>query len=208
MSDSKCKICRRFGEKLFLKGERCNSVKCAIVKRPYPPGQKAKKRRGSLSEYAKELREKQKLRNWYNLSEYQFRNYVKDVLAKRDTEDAGTALLKKLESRFDNVVFHTGLATSRPQARQMISHGFFMINGRKVNIPSYVIKKGDKVGLHPKTSKKSAIGDIAKIFKNAKPPSWIKLDDKKMEVDIIGQPSLEEMTAPAEMSSIFEYYSK
>ena len=209
MQSNKCKICRRLGEKLFLKGDRCLSVKCAIVRRPYPPGQKSKKRRSNISEYGKELREKQKLKNWYNLSERQFASYVKDVLEKRSAkEDAGMALLNKLESRFDNVVFQMGLASSRPQARQIITHGFFTINGRKVNIPSYKMKKGDKVGLHPKMTKKAFITDVPKIFKTHKSPSWIRLDDIKLEAEIIGSPTLEEMIAPAEISSIFEYYSK
>ena len=209
MQSNKCKICRRLGEKLFLKGDRCSSVKCAIVKRPYPPGQKSKKRRSNISEYGKELREKQKLKNWYNLSERQFASYVKDVLDKRSAkEDAGVALLKKLESRFDNVVFRMGIASSRPQARQIITHGFFTINGRKVNIPSYDVKQGDKIGLHPKMAKKSLVTDLDKIFKSENGPNWIRLDASKLEAEIIGSPTIEEMMAPAEVSSIFEYYSK
>ena len=117
MKNTKCKICRRLGVKLFLKGERCLSPKCAMVKRDYAPGEKGKRRRRTFSEYGKELREKQKLKNWYNLRERQFRNYVKEVLAKRGkVEDAGSLLVEKLESRLDNVVFRMGFVSSRNQS--------------------------------------------------------------------------------------------
>jgi small subunit ribosomal protein S4 len=209
MKNNRCKICRRLGTKLFFKGDRCLSVKCAMVKRPYPPGEKAKKRRGSLSEYGKELKEKQKLKNWYNLSERQFSRYVMEVLNKRTkTEDAGALLIKKLENRLDNVVFQAGFAVSRIQARQLVSHGYFLINGRKINIPSYQIKKGDKISLHPKTSKKAILNNIVSLLKKRKAPSWIKVNHEKLEVEIVGQANLEETTPPAEISSIFEFYSK
>jgi small subunit ribosomal protein S4 len=209
MNSNKCKICRRLGTKLFLKGDRCGSVKCAMIRRPYSPGEKAKKRRGQLSEYGKELKEKQKLKNWYNLSEKQFKNYVGKALeTKSKTEDTGAILIKKLESRFDNVVFQMGFANSRPKARQAINHGYFLINGKKVNIPSYQVKKGDKITLHPKSSKKVIFQGLATTLKNYKAPSWIRINLDKMEVEIINQPNLEEMTPPAEVSSIFEFYSK
>lgn len=197
------------GTKLFLKGERCLSAKCAMVKRPYAPGEKAKKRRRPLSEYGKELREKQKLRNWYNLTERQFKKYVKEVLDKRSkVEDASALLLKKLESRFDNVVFQMGFVNSRPKARQIISHGFFLINNRKVNIPSYQVRKGDKISLHPKASKKAVFQGLAVSLKKHKPPSWIKVEPVKLEAEIISEPNIEEINPPAEVSSIFEFYSK
>lgn len=209
MENKKCKICRRLGVKLFLKGERCLGVKCAMIKRPYAPGQKSKKRRNNLSEYGKELKEKQKLRNWYNLSEKQFRNYVKSVLDKRSGDrDAGEMLLEHLESRFDNVVFQMGVVSSRVQARQSINHGFFLLNGRKVNIPSCRIKKGDKISLNSKASKTVLFQNLATTLKDHKGPSWIRMDIPKLEAEIVGQPSLEEMAPPAEISSIFEFYSK
>ena len=180
-----------------------------MVKRPYAPGIKAKKRRSNLSEYGKELKEKQKLKNWYNLSEKQFSNYVKKILNKRSkTEDASVLLLERLESRFDNVVFQMGFASSRPQARQMVSHGFFLINGKKVNIPSYQIKKGEKISLHSKANKKVNVQNIVTSIKKYKAPSWIRIDANKLEVEIIAKPSLEDMAPPAEISSIFEFYSK
>jgi len=209
MENKKCKICRRLGVKLFLKSDRCLSPKCAMIKRPYTPGIKAKKRRSNLSEYGKELKEKQKLKNWYNLSEKQFGNYVKSILNERSkTGDASVLLLEKLESRFDNVVFQMGFANSRPQARQIVSHGFFLINGKKVDIPSYQIKKGDKISLNSKASKKVNFQNIAISIKKYKAPSWIRIDTNKLEVEIIAKPNLEEMAPPAEISSIFEFYSK
>lgn len=209
MQDKKCKICRRLGIKLFLKGDRCLSPKCAMIKRPYAPGQKAKKRRGNLSEYGKELKEKQKLKSWYNLSEKQFSNYVKEILGRSSkVEDAGLSLLRKLESRFDNVVFQMGFASSRPKARQIISHGFFMVNGRKVNIPSLQLKKGDKISLQTKSSKKISFQNLSTLLKKHKAPSWIRLNADKLEAEIISEPNLEEMAPPAEISSIFEFYSK
>lgn len=132
-----------------------------------------------------------------------------EILDKRSKlEDAGTLLIKKLENRLDNAVFQAGFAVSRIQARQLVSHGYFLVNGRKINIPSYQIKKGDKINLHPKVSKKAVFLNIASLFKKRKAPSWIKVDQEKLEAEIIGQANLEETTPPAEISSIFEFYSK
>src|SRR3972149_11842317 len=134
MADSTCKICRRYGTKLFLKGDRCFSVKCAFTRRSYAPGPKAKRRLGQLSEYGKELMEKQKLKNWYNLNERQFSNYVRKVLGKRAKGgNSAEELIAKLESRFDNVVFRLGFAPSRPQAQQLVSHGLLMVNNKAMD---------------------------------------------------------------------------
>ncbi len=207
--DSKCKKCRRAGEKLFLKGERCNTPKCAMVRKPYPPGEKSKRRRGGISEYGKELREKQKLKNWYNLTEKQFYNYVKSAMAKRGEEvDAGEVLLRKMESRLDNTVYRFGFASSRRQARQMISHGLFLINGRKVNIPSYLLKEGDIIKIDPQKKDKKIFQGLSEKLKNHQTPSWLFLDLKKMEGKVGGQPLVEEITPPVQISSIFEYYSR
>lgn len=209
MKSSKCKICRRLGVKLFLRGERCLSPKCPIVKRPYPPGQKRKRRTRGLSEYGKELREKQKLKNWYNLTERQFRNYVKEVLAKRQRgEDAGALLIKKLEARLDNVVFRIGLASSRKQARQIVNHGHFLVNEKRINIPSYQVKKGDKIILHPSSRKKAIFQNLSTILKKHKPPSWIEFNIEKLEAEVVREPSIEEASPSAEISAIFEFYSR
>ncbi len=209
MNDSKCKICRRVGEKLLLKGDRCLSPKCALVKKPYPPGLKSKGRRKNISEYGKELREKQKLKNWYNLQEKQFSNYVKQVLDQRgQVEDTSALLIEKLESRLDNVVFRMGLAPSHALARQMVNHGHFMVNGKKVDIPSYQVKKGDKVSLKPQSAKIGNLKNIQLKLKKYKAPSWLGLNVEKLEAEIIKEPSLEEETPIAEISAIFEYYSR
>lgn len=195
--------------KLFLKGDRCLSPKCPMVKRPYPPGEKGKRRTRPLSEYGKELREKQKLKYWYNLKERQFRKYVKEVLEKRGkVEDAGALLIKKLESRLDNVIFRMGFVSSRVQARQVVSHGHFLVNGKKVNIPACQVKKGDKITLRPTSIKKTIFQNLSTTLKKYKPPSWIELNIEKLEGKIVGQPSLEEAAPPAEILAIFEFYSR
>ena len=208
MINSKCKICRRLGVKLFLKGERCLSSKCPMVKRPYPPGKKGKRRPSSLSEYGKELREKQKLKNWYNLKERQFQKYVKEALEKRGVEDAATLLIKTLESRLDNVVFRLGFASSRQKAKLLISHRHFLVNDKIINIPSYLVKKGDKIKIRPSSSKKTVFQNLPTILKKYETPAWLELNIEKLEGKVIGRPSLEEVAPPVEISSIFEYYSR
>ena len=209
MKNKKCKICRRLGVKLFLKGERCLSLKCPMVKRPYPPGQKGKRRKGPPSEFGKESREKQKLKILYNLGEKQFKNYVKKVLAKRGkVEDLSAFLIKILESRLDNVIFRLGFAKSRVQARQLVSHNFFLVNGKSVNIPSYQLKKGDVIIVKPQKTKKVILQNLKDLLKKYKTPSWIELDIGKLEGKVIGEPILEEVAPPVEISTIFEYYSR
>jgi len=215
MADQNCKTCRRLGTKLFLKGEKCFSPKCPMLRRPYPPGRR-KRRRRNVSEYGRELQEKQKLRNWYNLGETQFKNYVKDVLKKRarsskgikEEKDAPTLLIQKLESRFDNIVFRMGFAHSRPQARQLISHGHFLINGRKVNIPSRQLKKGDKVGIAKRSKKSNTFKDLPTILKKKEAPSWLSINVSKLEGEVKSLPTLEEVAPPVEISMIFEFYSR
>ncbi len=209
MKKDKCKICRRAGAKLFLKGEKCFSVKCPMIKKPYPPGQKRKRRASPLSEYGKELREKQKIRNWYNLSETQFKKYVKETLKKRrTTESPAQLLIEKLEKRFDNVIFRLGFAASHPQARQLVSHGHFLINNKPVNIPAHQMKVGDKISIRPNSLKKTAFENQAKIVKKYETPSWLKLNKEKLTGEIVGKPILEEVAPPAEISAIFEFYSR
>jgi small subunit ribosomal protein S4 len=212
--EDKCKICRRLNRKLFLKGERCFSPKCAMVRKPYPPGVKGKRRTSALSEYGKELREKQKLKRWYNLSEKQFKKYVKEVLEKahkrtaKSTEDAAEVLIRRLESRLDNVIWRLGWAASRNQARQMVSHGHFLVDRKPVNIPSFEVKKGSKISIRPGSKKKAIFENLLSVLKKHQPPSWLELDKEKLEGRVIGLPSLEETAPPAEISSIFEFYSK
>jgi small subunit ribosomal protein S4 len=196
--------------KLFLKGEKCSSPKCILIKRPYPPGIKGKRtgHRG-ISEYGKELREKQKLRNWYNLSEKQLQKYVREVIRKgAGGEDAAALLIRKLESRLDNVVFRLGFAASRAQARQMVSHGHFLVNNQPVNIPSYEIKKDDKISLRPRSIKKPAFKDLETRLKKYQPPSWLELNQKDREGKVKNLPALEDAIPPAEISAVFEFYSR
>jgi len=209
MENKKCKICRRLGTKLFLKGDRCLSPKCSVVKRPYAPGMKGKRRSRGLSEYGKELSEKQKLRNWYNLRERQFSNYVMEILNKKEqSEGAGEQLIKKLEGRLDNVIFRLGFAPSRGLSRQLVNHGHFLINGKSVDVPSYQVKKEDVITVKPSAKKLKYFQEIVPVLKKTQAPSWIQFDAGKMEAKITGESSLEEAAPPAEISSIFEFYSK
>lgn len=209
MINSKCKICRRLGTKLFLKGEHCFSQKCPMVRKPYSPGKKGKRRVGALSEYGKELREKQKLKKWYNLREKQFRKYVNEALGHRGkVEDAASLLIKTLESRLDNVIFRLGIASSRAQARQLVSHSHFLVNGRAVNIPSHHLKKGDIIKIKPKSLKKTTFQNLSTRLKKQKIPSWLALSTENLEGKVIGEPSLEEVASPVEISAIFEFYSR
>ena len=209
MKENSCKICRRFGQKLFLKGERCSSPKCAMIKRSYPPGQKKKRRTRSMSEYNKELREKQKLRNWYNLKEHQFKKYIQEVLAKRGKAlNLSLELIKKLEKRLDNVIFRMNLAQSRKEARQLISHSYFLVNGKEINIPSFEVKKGDIISLRKGKKEKNVFKDFLTLSPKIQIPSWVQFNVKKMEGKIIAEPSLEEALPPAEILSVFEFYSK
>lgn len=209
MTQSKCAICRRQGIKLFLKGDKCLSPACPFIKRPYPPGIRGKRRKPALSEYGKELKEKQKLKNWYNLREKQLGNYVREVLSKRSQAgDAAQVLIQKLERRLDNVVFRLGFAKSRNQARQLVSHGHFLVNQKPVNIPSYQVKKGDKIRLKQSSVQKKIFAGLEAVLKKHSPPSWLKLDAGKFSGEVIGLPTLEETAPPAELSSIFEYYSR
>lgn len=209
MKQVACKICRRAGEKLFLKGERCFSPKCSMIRRPYPPGQKSKKRRRPLSEYGKELKEKQKLRNWYNLKEKQFKNYVKALLGKKGKmEEAPLLLIKSLESRLDNIVFRLGFVLSRKKARRLVSHGYFLVNGRATNIPSRQLKKGDVISVKPQKLKKNVVKEFKQLMKKQKAPSWLKLNKEKLEAEIIGELTLEEVAPPVDILSIFEFYSR
>jgi small subunit ribosomal protein S4 len=214
MKKNKCKICRRLGSKLFLKGERCFSPKCSMVKKPYPPGMKAKRRK-KMSEYNRQLREKQKLRNWYNLDESQFRSYIKEVLKKRGTTSkegeavhVPTLLIQKLESRLDNMVLRMGFADSRSQARQIVSHGHVLVNGKKVNISSYQVKIGDEIKINPKSIQKEVFKNIVLNLNKKELPSWVSVDIKKLEGKVENLPLLEDVSPPVEISMIFEFYSR
>lgn len=181
--------------------------------KPYPPGIKGKRRLGGLSEYGRQLKEKQRLKNWYGLSEKQFKNYVTEVLEKSRRGasalgDAQEALIKKLETRLDNTIYKLGFATSKVKARQMITHGHFTVNGKTVDIPSMHLKKGDKINVRVVSMGKTAFKDMPTILKKIQPPLWLKLDPEKMEGEVIGYPTIDIAAPPAEIQAIFEFYSK
>ncbi len=206
--EPKCKKCRRAGEKLFLKGSRCTGPKCAIVKKNYPPGEKGK-RRSRTSGYGRELKEKQKLRHWYNLREGQFKNYVTEAMKKQGgDEDSGDVLIESLENRLDNTVYRLGFAESRPKAKQMVGHGLIYVNGKKVDIPSYSVKEGDLISINSNKKEKDLFENLTEKLKNHKVPSWLFLDAEKLEGKITGRPVAEEVEPPVKMTSIFEFYSR
>ena len=192
MMQDKCKKCRRVGEKLFLKGERCFGPKCALARKPYPPGpatKSGKTRRASSTEYGIKLREKQKIKFSYGLRTRQFDNYAKEAENKAGGGNVMAALYSFLESRLDNVVFRMGLTDSRSVARQIVTHGHVMVNGRRVDIPSYRISVGSKITVRPQSAVKAIFKDIDAKMKKHGAPVWLKLDKVKKEGEIIGMPA-------------------
>ncbi len=206
---AECRKCRRVGTKLFLKSEKCESQKCPMIKKPYSPGEKPKKRKSRLSQYGKELIEKQKLRSWYCLKEKQFVRYIKETTSKKNQEEeAGDRLIRTLEKRLDNIVYRSGLSSSRLQGKQMISHGFFHVNGNSVDRSSYQINIGDVISVRPNKKKSKIFTDFKTNMKNFTPPSWISLDKDKLQAKITGNAIIDEIAPPVEISSIFEFYSR
>lgn len=204
-----CKTCRRLGQKLFLKGDRCFGPKCAFARRAFAPGPQRKRRGGAPSEYKKSLEEKQTLKKWYGVSERQFKRYVKETLEKMGkVDDVSAELIRVLEKRLDNVVFRLGFAKSRVAARQLVSHGYFLINGKPVNIPSYQVKKDDLVAVKENKKAKGVFKELAAELKRKETPAWLSLDKNKLESKTIGEPNLDEVKPPAEISLIFEFYSR
>jgi small subunit ribosomal protein S4 len=204
-TDAVCRLCRREGEKLFLKGERCYTNKCSVARRVYAPGQHGQQRK-KLSEYGLQLREKQKARRFYGVLESQFRKYFQMAVKKKGV--TGENLLQILESRLDNVVYRLGLATSRPEARQLVRHGHFTVNGKKVNIPSYLLKAGDVVALREKSrdsQKIQAINDIAggKVI-----PKWLEYNAENYTGKMVSLPTREDIDLPIREHLIVELYSK
>jgi small subunit ribosomal protein S4 len=206
--DAVCKLCRREGEKLFLKGERCLSPKCAIERRPYAPGSHGRRSqfRRKESDYALQLRAKQKARRVYGVFERQFRRYFRE--AERLRGLTGTNLLVILESRLDNVVYRFGFAMSRPQARQIVRHGHVEVNGRKVDIPSYLVKPGDVVAVRPNSRKKGMIQDIAVDLEHRAVPEWLSRDERSLSGRVLSMPRREDIDVAIDEQLIVEYYSR
>jgi small subunit ribosomal protein S4 len=205
-TDAKCKLCRREGDKLFLKGERCFSDRCAIEKRPYPPGQHGRGRRRKASEFGLQLREKQKLRRIYGVLEKPFRNYFAE--AARRTGVTGTNLLQLLEGRLDNMVFRMGFAPSRSSARQLVCHRHFHVNGGIVNVPSYQVKPGDVVTLREKSRKNLFVIDSLKSATGRGRVSYISTDDGKFEGSYMSVPERAEIPTVVQEQLVVELYSK
>lgn len=200
-----CRLCRREGVKLYLKGDRCYSDKCAFEKRAYAPGQHGQ-RRTKLSEYGIQLREKQKARRIYGVGEGQFRKYFKE--ADRRKGVTGDNLIVQLEQRFDNVVFRAGFADSRSQARQFVRHNHFTLNGKKANIPSMVIKPGDVIKLKETSKKSSVIKAIVDGLSQRNLPQWLELDTENMTVKVVSLPARENVDIPVTEQLIVELYSR
>ena len=204
-TDEQCRICRREGQKLFLKGSRCYTDKCSISRRNYAPGQHGQKR-AKLSEYGTQLREKQKTKSYYGVGEKQFRKYFEMASNKKGI--TGDNLLQILESRLDNVVYRLGFGASRAQARQLVNHGQFEVNGRKVNIPSYLVKAGDVVPVRESKKDNGAI-KVNVEANSAKPiPAWLELNNETLSGKVVRLASREDVDIPVEEHLIVELYSK
>lgn len=201
-----CRQCRRAGVKLFLKGEKCFSAKCPMVKRKYPPGVHGPKRPARLSEYGLQLREKQKAKKIYGIREKQFKKYY--LKASKKKGQPGEELIRLLESRLDNVVFRLGFATSRRQAKQIITHGHIKVNKRKVTIPSFQTKKGDIIEIREESKKKTLFINLAKKLAKLKPPSWLKCNAKNLVGEIVAVPTSKELEQSIDTSLIVEFYSR
>jgi small subunit ribosomal protein S4 len=203
---SVCRICRRENLKLFLKGDRCYGDKCAFDRRSYAPGEHGQRRRGKLSDFGIQLREKQKVKRMYGLSEKQFRLTFK--AADRQKGITGTNLLVLLERRLDNVVYRLGFVNSRTQGRHFVSHNHFLVNGKKVNIPSYLIKVGDEISVGEKSLKVQAIGDSLEAVVRRGLPAWLELQKDKMKGIVKSLPVRDDLTMPMQEQLIVELYSK
>ena len=201
-----CRLCRREGMKLFLKGERCYTEKCAIEKRNFAPGQHGKTRKSKLAGYGVQLREKQKVKRIYGVLEDQFRRYFEQ--AERTRGITGETLLQLLERRLDNVAYRLGLATSRAQARQLVRHGHLTVNGRKVDIPSFSVKPGDVVTVRQSSHKVPAILHALEEVKGRGVPEWLSFDAEGMSAKVGSVPTREQINLPVQEQLIVELYSK
>lgn len=200
-----CKLCRREGKKLFLKGDRCYTGKCAIERRSYAPGQHGQNRK-KASEYGMQLRAKQSARRYYGISESQFHKYF--LMAERKDGVTGTNLLQLCESRLDNIVYESGFASSRAQARQLVNHAHFAVNGHKVDIPSYLVSAGDVVSVKETSKTTDEFKNLVESNGSRPVPQWMEADKDAMQVKILRAPEREEIVTPVEEHLIVEFYSK
>ncbi len=201
-----CRLCRREGTKLFLKGDRCHSEKCAIERRNVPPGQHGKARRPRMQGYGLQLREKQKVRRIYGVLENQFRRYFEKAALRKGI--TGELLLQYLEQRLDNVVFRAGLASSRSQARQLVRHSHFQLNGRKANIPSISVEPGDVIEVRQGSRKAKIILTNQETVMHQTVPTWLEMDQENLKIRILSTPQRQEIAQPIDEQLIVELYSK
>jgi small subunit ribosomal protein S4 len=204
-----CKLCRREGEKLFLKGSRCLSPKCAVERRGFPPGQHghdATFRRGRASDYSNQLREKQKVRRIYGVLEQQFRRYYR--IARSRSGLTGSNLLQLLESRLDNVIYRLGWAESRTQARQLVQHGHFTVNGRRTNVPSYIVRPGDQIAVRDGSRKRTYFKELRDVAQEIAPADWLSRDLGTLTASVVRLPERSEIQYPINEQLIVEFYSR
>lgn len=203
--ESVCKFCRRESQKLFLKGDRCFTDKCAFERRNYAPGQHGQ-RRGKFSDYGNQLREKQKVKRMYGILEKQFRKYFKE--ADRQKGITGNNLLILLERRLDNVIYRMGFASSRNQARQLVRHNHFIVNGRRVDVPSFLVKVGDTIEVREKSRKISFIAEALGAVERIGLPPWLEVNKDSFQGKLTGLPERKELTMPVQEQLIVELYSR
>ena len=204
-TESVCRLCRREGAKLFLKGTRCYTKKCSFERRPTPPGQHGVRRR-KMGEFGIQLREKQKMRRVYGVLERQFRNYYRE--AEGTTGVTGEALLQRLETRLDNVVFRLGFASSRAQARQLVAHGHFAVNGTATNVPSYSLKPGDRVEVRESHNGREPFKVVKETLRSHQAPEWLSLDAAKLAGSVASLPRRDQMPLDLSQRLVVEYYSR
>ena len=203
--DEQCRVCRREGQKLFLKGDRCYSDKCSVSRRNYGPGQHGQKK-AKLSEYGTQLREKQKTKSFYGVGEKQFRKYFEMASNKKGI--TGENLLQILESRLDNIVYRLGFGTSRAQARQLVNHGLFQVNGKKVDIASYLVKAGDEIAVRESKKDKGIIKINAQANSARPVPTWLEKNAEKLSGKVVRLATREDIDLPVQEHLIVELYSK
>ena len=204
-TDASCKLCRRESQKLFLKGERCYTNKCSVDRRSYAPGMHGQQRK-KVSEYGIQLREKQKAKRFYGVLESQFRKYYEMAIRKKGI--TGENLLQILESRLDNVVHRLGFGVSRDESRQLVTHGHFLVNGKRVNIPSYLVKPGDEIEVAEKSRKSPRFKDILEVTGGKVIPKWLEADHENLKGKVIALPDREDIDLPIQEHLIVELYSK
>lgn len=207
-TDAVCRLCRREGQKLYLKGDRCLTPKCAFERRGVPPGMHAKKTqfKRTESDYALQLREKQKVKRIYGIMERQFRRYFRYALRTKGL--TGATLLIVLESRLDNVVFRLGFADSRAQARQLVRHGHFTVNGRKTNIPSYLVRVNDVIAVRPESRQRAYFRSLNENLGGRQAPQWLRVDADAMSGQVISKPTREDIDITINEQLVVEYYSR